>query len=193
MEHLAKIEHKARGLSPGDILFVSVTWTIFPALWLFMLCLEAIWGDVTFHSNNKGFDLLTFSCQTSVGKQLIFLWIWIPNWKCFSLQWVTSNAIQFLIPLKIRQRVKFITKDGDSQQQNELWRALKEAFPNAIKGGFGWHIRKWTNQYFIFPDNHIFSQWMIFYMQHFSQSGVESSFWEITTVTRWIGLMECNC
>lgn len=81
---VAKIECKDRGLSCGDIIFMSVAWTILQALCLFMLCPEAIWGDVTSHSNNKGFDFLTFSCQTSIGKQLIFLWIWIPNQKRFS-------------------------------------------------------------------------------------------------------------
>ncbi len=31
-------------------------------------------------------------------------------------------------------------KDGDAQQQNEILKALKEVFPNAVEGGCGWHI-----------------------------------------------------
>ncbi len=33
---------------------------------------RGVWCDVTSHSNNKGFSLLTFSCGTSVDKQVVF-------------------------------------------------------------------------------------------------------------------------
>ncbi len=143
IEPLAKIERIERNLSPTDILFIAIAWTNLPALRMFILCPEVIWVDVTSHSNNKGFDLLTFSCRTSVGKQCVFLWIWIPNQKRFSFRWVFSHALPLLIPGKVRDRVAFIMKDGDSQQRNEVLRAMKEIFPNAIEGGCGWHISEY--------------------------------------------------
>ncbi len=83
IEPLAKVECRERQLSKNDILFIAIAWTVLPAFRLFMLCPEVIWVNVTCHSNNKGFDLLTFSCQTSVAKQCVFMWLWIPNQKCF--------------------------------------------------------------------------------------------------------------
>ena len=61
------------------MLFISIAWLVLPMFRLFKLCPEVIWCDVTSHSNNKGFNLLTFSCRTSVDMQAVFLWIWIPN------------------------------------------------------------------------------------------------------------------
>ncbi len=106
-----------------------------------MLCPQVFWVDVTSHSNNKGFDLLTFSCHTSVGKQYIFFWIFIPNQKCFCFKWVFAHVIPLLITFQIQRRVQ-IMKDGDAQQWNDILKALKEVFPNAIEGGCGWHINK---------------------------------------------------
>ena len=103
---------------------------------------EVIWCDVTSHSNNKGCDLLTFSCRTSVDKQVVFLWIWIPNQQHFSFRWVFQHAILNLISKWARDRVAFIMKDGDAQQQNEILLALKTIFLNVIEGGCGFHIGK---------------------------------------------------
>ncbi len=36
-------------------------------------------------------------------------------------------------------------KDGDAQQQNEILRSIEGIFPNAIEGGCGWHIGKYSN------------------------------------------------
>ncbi len=137
---LAKIERLDRNLSPTDILFIAVAWTNLPALRLFILCPEVIWVDVTSHSNYKGFNLLTFSCHASIGKQCVFIWIWIPNQKRFSFWWVFSHALPLLTPGKVRDRVAFIMKDWDSQQRNEVLRAMNGIFPNAIEGGCGWHV-----------------------------------------------------
>ncbi len=134
---LQSIAHEERvecNLSPTQILFIAIALVCVAALRLFMLCPDVVWCDVTSHSNNKGFCLLTFSCWTSVGKQVIFLWIWIPNEKRFSFCWVFQHAIPILIPISIRKRVSFIMKDGDLKQRN--------VFPNAIEGSCGWHIGK---------------------------------------------------
>ena len=99
-----------------------------------------IWCDVTSHSNNKGFNLLTFSCRTFVDKQVVFLLIWIPNEQKISFIWVFQHAIPILIPKYIRDRVQFTMKDGDAQQKNEILYTLLSIFPNAKEGGCGWHI-----------------------------------------------------
>ena len=54
-------EREERSLYKEDALFIAVAWIVKPAFRLFKLCLEVIWVDVTSHSNNKGFHLLTFS------------------------------------------------------------------------------------------------------------------------------------
>ena len=142
IETAAKKERKEKKLKPRDILFVAIAWIVLPAFRFFKLCPEVIWCDVTSHSNNKGFHLLTFSCRTSVDKQVVFMWIWIPNQQRFSFRWVFQHAIPNLIPEWLRRRVKFIMKDGDPQQRNEIIMAMNKIFPNAKEGGCGFHIGK---------------------------------------------------
>ncbi|KAL7525758.1 hypothetical protein ACHAXR_001148, partial [Thalassiosira sp. AJA248-18] len=110
IEVLAKKERVARKLKKKDELFIAIAWTLMPLFRFFLLCPEVVWCDVTSHSNNKGFSLLTFSCPCH------------------------------------RNRVKFIMKDGDAQQRNEIIGALRNVFPNAIEGGCGYHIvnGSWT-------------------------------------------------
>ena len=124
----------------SETLFIAIAWTILPALRFFKLCPEVVWCDVTSHTNNKGFHLLSFSCRTSIDKQVIFLWIWIPNQQRFSFRWVFQHAIPNLIPSWLRNRVRFIMKDGDPQQRNEIIYAMIDIFKNAIEGGCGYHI-----------------------------------------------------
>ena len=127
-------------ITKEQYLFISIAWIILPAFRFFKLCPEVIWCDVTSHSNNKGFNLLTFSCHTSVDKQVVFLWFWIPNEQRISFRWVFQYAIPILVPKWLRERVKLITKDVDPQQRNEVIYALKLVFPNAIEAGCGWRI-----------------------------------------------------
>ena len=140
IETIAQNERVLRKMQPKDVLFISVAWTVLPVFRLFLLCPEVIWCDVTSHSNNKGFHLLTFSCRVSINKQVVFLWIWIPNQQRFSFRWVFQHALNTLIPKIHRDRVRFIMKDGDNQQRNEVLMALKQFFPNASEGGCGYHI-----------------------------------------------------
>ena len=140
IEPIAKEERKDRQMPLSDTLFISVAWVVLPAFRFFLLCPEVIWCDVTSHSNNKGFHLLTFSCRTSVDKQVIFLWIWIPNQQRFSFRWVFQHAIPILISSAHRSRVRFIMKDGDPQQRNEVIGSLMTVFTHAIEGGCGFHI-----------------------------------------------------
>ena len=79
-------ERKERQLSCTEGLFIVVSWVLKPALHFFMLCPEVFFLDVTLHSNNKGFDLLTFSSRSSIGKQVVWMWIFIPNQQRFSFR-----------------------------------------------------------------------------------------------------------
>ncbi len=72
-------EREECNLRKNDALFIAVAWISKPVFCLFKLCPEVVWVDATSHSNNKGFHLLTFSCRTSIGKQVVFLWVFIPN------------------------------------------------------------------------------------------------------------------
>ena len=140
IEKEVKEERSERKLMDSETLFIAIAWTILPALRFFKLCPEVVWCDVTSHTNNKGFHLLSFSCRTSIDKQVIFLWIWIPNQQRFSFRWVFQHAIPNLIPSWLRNRVRFIMKDGDPQQRNEIIYAMIDIFKNAIEGGCGYHI-----------------------------------------------------
>jgi hypothetical protein len=116
-----------------------------------MPCPEVIWIDVTSHSNNKGFHLLTLSSKTSIGKQVVFMWIFIPpNQHCFSFRWVFQEAIPTLFPKWLCDRVLFFMKDADPQQCNELLGAMVNVFVNAREGTCGFPVVNmgWKN---IFP------------------------------------------
>ena len=69
----AKATLLSKNITKEQHLFISIAWIILPAFRFFKLCPEVLWCDVTSHSNNKGFNLLTFSCRASVDKQVVFL------------------------------------------------------------------------------------------------------------------------
>ncbi|KAL3757417.1 LOW QUALITY PROTEIN: hypothetical protein ACHAWU_005148 [Discostella pseudostelligera] len=140
VETVAKRTRVERKISASQYLFFSIAWIHLPVFRFFKLCPEVIWCDVTSHSNKMGYKLLTFSCRTSVNKQVVFMYIWIPNEQRISFRWVFSHAISQLVPAWLRSRVKFIMKDGDPQQRNEILIALQSVFMNAIEGGCGWHM-----------------------------------------------------
>ena len=111
-----------------------------PAFRLFQLCLEVIWVDVTSHSNNKGFHLLTFSSWLLIGKQIVWLWIFMPSQQRFSFWWVFKEAIPSLIPDWLRWHVLFLMKDANPQQSNEIQSAMKNIFIYASKGTCEYHL-----------------------------------------------------
>ena len=133
-------EREERNVGKKDALFIAVAWIVKPAFCLFKLCPEVVWVDVTSHSNNKGFHLLTFSCRTSIGKQVVFLWVFIPYQQRFSFRWVFQEAIPTLLPKWLRDRVVFIMKDADAQQRNEILASFKTVFVNASEGTCGFHV-----------------------------------------------------
>ena len=140
IEAEAKKERKERSMTPNDVLFIGIGWIVLPAFRFFKLCPEVIWCDVTSHSNNKGFHLFSFSCRLSIGKQCVFMWVWMPNQQRFSFRWVFQHAIPNLMPKWLRDRVRFIMKDGDPQQRNEIIYSFDNIFVNAIEGTCGMHI-----------------------------------------------------
>ena len=78
MKPIADMMEKSRDtlhVDPSQSLFFSIAWIQLPAFRFFKLCPEVIWLDITSHSNNKGYHLLTFSCRTSIDKQAVFMWI----------------------------------------------------------------------------------------------------------------------
>ena len=134
------LERRDRQLVKDDSLFIGVAWIVKPAFRLFKLCPEVVWVDVTSHSNNKGFHLLTFSSRLSIGKQIVWLWIFIPNQQRFSFRWVFQEAIPTLVPKWLRDRVVFFMKDADPQQRNEIQSSMKRHFVNAAEGTCGYHV-----------------------------------------------------
>ncbi len=99
-----------------------------------------VWVDVTSHSNNGGFHLLTFSSCLSFGKQIVWMWIFIPNQQRFSFRWVFKEVLPKFVPKWLRERVLFFMKDGDLQQPNEILSAMKSVLVNASEGTCGFHV-----------------------------------------------------
>jgi hypothetical protein len=65
-------------------IFIAVAWANkYDIHTTFMLFPEVFHADCTCDTNNTNNHLLTFSCQTSTGKQFVFLRVWLPNQKRF--------------------------------------------------------------------------------------------------------------
>ncbi len=95
---------------------------------------EVVFLDITSHSNNNGYHLLTFSSRSPNGKQVVWMWIFIPNQQRFSFCWVFQEAIPALLLNWLRDHAVFFMKDGDAQQHNELLGAMKNGIVNATEG-----------------------------------------------------------
>lgn len=128
-----------------ESVFVAIAWTVAGARRYFKLCPEVVFCDITSHTNKNGYHLLTFSNKTSLDKQNVFLWVWLPNQRRYSFRWVFRRAVSTLLPWMHLEMVRMIQKDGDPQQGNEVLAAMPTVFPRAIVGGCGWHIvdRSW--------------------------------------------------
>ena len=79
MEKAAKLSRRIQEIRDQQYQFIAIAWIVLPCFCYFLLCPEVVWFDVTSHSNNKGFMLLTFSCRASLDQQVVFMWMWIPN------------------------------------------------------------------------------------------------------------------
>lgn len=143
MHHIATEVDNARtnqNINEDESVFVSIAWTLNGARRLFKLNPEVVTCDITSHTNKNGYHLLTFSVKTSHDRQVVFLWVWMPNQRRYSFRWVFQHAVTNLIAKIHLLRVKFFMKDGDPQQHNEIVAAIRSIFRNAGVGGCGWHI-----------------------------------------------------
>jgi hypothetical protein len=87
---------------PEARIFIAVAWASKYDIQIFRLFPEVFHADsCTCDSNVTGNSLLTFSCHTSTGKQVVFLKIWIPNQKRFSFRWVFTFVLISLTPASV--------------------------------------------------------------------------------------------
>jgi hypothetical protein len=92
-------------------------------------------------TNNTNNHLLTFSCQTSTGKQVVFLRIWLPKQKRFRFHWAFKFVLTNIFDASAFRRTQLFLVDGDPQQKAELSKDILDySMPNAINGSCGWHI-----------------------------------------------------
>lgn len=101
---------------------------------------ETVFVDVTSHSNNKKYHLLTFSIKTATNRQVVFLRGWLPNQKRFSFRWVFQYGIRALGLDEYFKYTELIMKDGDSQQHNEIKAVMTEYLAQAFDASCGWHL-----------------------------------------------------
>jgi len=145
MHYIAGEVEKARAdqnIEDDNNVFVSIAWTTVGARRYFKLNPECVTCDITSHTNKNGYHLMTFSVKAApLDRQVVFLWVWLPNQRRYSFRWVFQHAIKNLIPKHHLERVKFIMKDGDPQQHNEVMAAIVSTFGGGVTvGGCGWHI-----------------------------------------------------
>lgn len=95
---------------------------------------------MTSHTNKNGFHLLTFSCRTSVDKQVVFCRVWLPDQRRASFRYVFQEGLRKILPAHVLARVRFLICDGDPQQNAELRIAIKLLCPHARIGGCSFHM-----------------------------------------------------
>ena len=101
---------------------------------------EVLHVDITSHSTEKKYHLLTFTVKTSANKQHIVLQTWLPNQKRGSFRWVFHHVLPTLIPKEILRDIKMIMADNDSHQGAEIKSAIPKFMPSAIFYKCGWHM-----------------------------------------------------
>jgi hypothetical protein len=121
-------------------IFIAVAWANKYGIRTFLLFPEVFHADCTCDTNNTNNHLLTFSCRTSTGKQVVFLRVWLPNQKRFAFRWVFKFVLTSIFDPRAFRRTRLVMVDGDPQQRSELSKAILDYMPNAIDGGCGWHI-----------------------------------------------------
>ena len=132
-------ERSARGLEEDNVMH-CIAWCHEKVLRFFYLCPEVVTFDVTSHTNNSGYHLLTFSCRTSVDKQVVFCRVWLPDQRRASFRYVFQEALLKLLPAHVLRRVTFLICDGDAQQNLEIRIALEKLCPNAILALCSFHL-----------------------------------------------------
>jgi hypothetical protein len=99
-------------MSRNAKLFIAVAWANKYAIHTFNLFPEVFHCDCTCDTNNTNNHLLTFSCQTSTGKQIVFLSIWILNQKRLSFHWF-KFVLTSIFETRVFLQTHLIMVDGD--------------------------------------------------------------------------------
>ena len=133
-------QRKSRGIGDEEQVFHCIAWTHEDLLRYFLLCPEVVTFDVTSHTNASGYHHLSFSCRTSIDKQVLFCRIWIPDQRRVSFRYVFQEALPRILPTHVLTRVKFLMCDGDPQQNIEIRLALQHLFPCAIVALCVYHL-----------------------------------------------------
>jgi hypothetical protein len=89
-------------------IFIAVVWANKYDIRIFSLFPEVFHADCTSDTNNTNNHLLTFSCCTSTGKQVVFLRVWIPNQKRFAFRWVFKFVLTSLFDARVFQRTRVV-------------------------------------------------------------------------------------
>ena len=137
---MANTTRENPSVSPNARVMIACAFETSQATHNFKLFPEVIHADVTSDTNNTGNHMLTFSCNTSKGEQVIFLKVWLPNQKKSSFRWVFKFVLTSMIPPECFQRTRLVMVDGDQQQRDQLVAAMLEFMPDAIDGTCGWHL-----------------------------------------------------
>ena len=85
-------------LSDNTKVFLAIAWVFKPELRFFKLFPEVIHVDGTSHSTQKKYELITFSVKTSLGRQVVFLRVWLPDQKRYSFRWIFQHVLLGLFP-----------------------------------------------------------------------------------------------
>lgn len=125
-------QRKSRGIQDEEQVFHCIAWAHQDMLRYFLLNPEVVTFDVTSHTNCSGFHHLSFSCRTSIDKQVLFCRVWIPDQRRVSFRYVFRVALPKILPKHVLARVMFLMCDGDPQQNSELRNALPLLFPKAF-------------------------------------------------------------
>ena len=111
--HAVEKRAALRGLLPSQKMVVAVAWGLNSAIRLFKLFPEVIHCDVTVDTNREKRPLLTFSTRESTGRQVIFLYVLLPDEKACSFRWVFQAVLPTLLRRENLNRVNVIIRCCD--------------------------------------------------------------------------------
>jgi hypothetical protein len=99
-------------LADNTKVFLAIGWVFKPELRYFKLFPEVIHVDGTSHSTRKKYELITFSVKTSLGQQVVFLRVWLPDQKRYSFRWVFQHVMLSLVPRECFQRTRLVMRSS---------------------------------------------------------------------------------
>ena len=112
-------------------IFLCVAWSTLDEMKLFKKFPNVIFCDVTGDTNNSKNYLLSFCGRTPEGKTFVFLRVWIHNQRQGTFRWVFKVALKTFIKEDFYNKVQIVLVDGDRQQREELWNAVRDYLSKA--------------------------------------------------------------